>query len=339
MSKKRQKRRPVRKFGGVRRALLVTEVLVIALILLGGSRLSRSALGQGETVKDFPEVIAAGEQGAAESGEAKPEAGPTEPEPEKAPAVTPEFSWKNYQVIAHALGGLQGKTYLNSKESFISHYEKGVRLFEVDLAKTEDGVWVCRHSWNSSLGQWEGEGKQVMTAEDFLSTPLYGKFTPMTFKELLLLLKDYPDAFVMLDSKQYSIRNYQRTLEDYSEYLETARMVDAEHVLGQLIPEIYNEAMFPGTALMYQFPSYIYSLWQEYSVKELKQIAQFCREKGIPAVTVSDKYWSEKVQKIFDDKGIFVYIYTVNDQEKARQYLNKGVAGVCTDVLLDKDLK
>ncbi|MDC7291852.1 hypothetical protein NXH76_29230 [Blautia schinkii] len=318
MSERRQKRRPGRRVSGVRRALLVTEVLVIALVLIGGSRLSRSALAQGEAVEDFPQVIDAQEQ--------------TDAPP------TPEFSWKNYQVIAHALGGLEGKAYLNSKESFINYYEKGVRLFEVDLAKTEDGVWVCRHSWNNSLGQWEGEGKQVMTAENFLSTPLYGKFTPMTFKELLLLLKDYPDAFVLLDSKQYSVRNYRRTLEDYSEYLEIARMVDAEHVLGQLIPEIYNEAMFPGTAQMYRFPSYIYSLWQEYSAKELKQIAVFCREKGIPAVTVSDKYWSEKVQKIFDDKGILVYIYTVNDQGKAKEYLKKGAAGVCTDVLLDKDL-
>lgn len=349
MSKTRQKRRPRRRFSGVRRALLITEVLVIALVLLGGSRLSRSALAQGETVEEFPRVIDSKEEISPEEELTQPEntSAPAEAQttqsgqtstPEKKPAATPEFSWKNYQVIAHALGGLEGKTYLNSKESFINYYEKGVRLFEVDLAKTEDGVWVCRHSWNNSLGQWEGEGKQVMTAETFLSTPLYGKYTPMTFKELLLLLKDYPDAFVMLDSKQYSVRNYQRTLEDYSEYLEIARMVDAEHVLGQLIPEIYNEAMFPGTAVMYRFPSYIYSLWQEYTVKELKHIAAFCREKKIPAVTVSEKYWSEKVQKIFDDKGILVYIYTVNDQGKARQYLKKGAAGICTDVLLDKDL-
>lgn len=352
MSRRRQERRRGRRVSRVRKGLLVTEVLLIALVLLGGSRLSQSARAQGEAGGSFPQVISSAEapaseakplpdSGASSDSEASPETGAspeTETMPVKETVSTPKFSWDNYQIIAHALGGLEGKAYLNSRESFLTYYERGVRLFEVDLTKTEDGVWVCRHSWNSSLGQWQGEGKQVMKAEDFLSTPLYGKFTPMTFKELVLLLKDYPDAFVMLDSKQYSIRNYQRTLEDYSEFLEIARMVDAEQVLGQLIPQIYNEAMFPGTALMYEFPSYIYSLWQEYSLKELKHIAAFCREKGIPAATINEKYWSEKVQKIFDDKGILLYIYTVNDQGKARQYIKKGAAGICTDVLLDKDL-
>lgn len=326
MSKRRRSRQ--RKGNSFRKALLTAEILVIGLVLLGGSSLTRSAQARQDKQAEFPQVVEATETPIPE---------PTAlPEPTQIP--TPEFSWENYTVMAHALGGLDGKTYLNSKESFIKFYEQGCRLFEVDLVKTSDGVWVCRHSWNSSLGQWEGEGKQVMSAETFLSTPLYGKYTPMSFKELLLLLKEYPDAFILLDSKQYSVRNYQRTLEDYSEYLEIAKAVDAEHVLGQLIPEIYNEAMFPGAALMRQFPTYIYSLWQKYSVKELKAIAKFCKEKGIPAATINEKYWSEKVQKIFDDQGILLYIYTVNDREKAMEYMEKGAAGVCSDYLLAQEL-
>lgn len=34
-------------------------------------------------------------------------------------ATTPEFKWENYKTIAHALGGIGDKTYLNSKESFL----------------------------------------------------------------------------------------------------------------------------------------------------------------------------------------------------------------------------
>ena len=58
-----------------------------------------------------------------------------------------------------------------------------------------------------SLGQWEGDEKQEFCpAEEFLSRPIYGKYTPITFEDLLVLLSDYPDTFVMLDSKQYSVR-------------------------------------------------------------------------------------------------------------------------------------
>ncbi len=252
---------------------------------------------------------------------------------------TPEFNWENYSIITHALGSLDGLTYLNSRESFINFYDKGCRLFEVDLTKTSDGVWVCRHNWKEPLGQWDGEERKVLSSEEFLNTPIYGKYTPMTFEDLLKLLKEYPDAFVMLDSKQYSVRNYQRTLEDYAQYREIAINAGIEETLGQIIPEIYNSAMFSGTAQLYKFPSYIYSLWQEYSVEELNDIADFCQTSHIGAVTIYCDYWSEEIQKIFDEREILVYIYTVNDKEEAVNYRQNGAAGVCTDILLAENLK
>lgn len=214
----------------------------------------------------------------------------------------------------------------------------GCRLFEVDLTRTSDGVWVCRHSWKQSLGQWDGEEAKVLSSEEFLASPIYGKYTPLTFEDLMLLLKEYPDAFVMLDSKQYSLRNYQTTLDDYVDYLDMAREAGAEDAIDQIIPEIYNQAMFAGTALLYQFPAYIYSLWKEYSEEELGEIAEFCQEKGIGAATIYYKYWSEDVQKIFDENNIKLYIYTVNDLDAAREYRKKGAAGICSDYLLDTDL-
>ena len=251
-----------------------------------------------------------------------------------AEARTSEFSWTDHRTIAHALGGLDGKEYLNSREGFLAMYDQGVRLFELDLSRTSDGVWVCRHNWNESMGQWKGTGKKVLTEKQFTSNKIYGKYTPMTLEDFFLLLKDYPDAFVMIDSKQYSIRNYQKTLEDYCEYVEIARAAGVGEVLDQIIPEIYSEAMYPGTAMIHSFPSYIYSLWQEYSEEELENIAEFCKDNGIGAVTVYKDYWSEAVQKIFDEKEILVYIYTINDKEEARGYIQAGAAGICTDVLL-----
>ena len=252
---------------------------------------------------------------------------------------TPEFNWENYNIITHALGGLDGYTYLNSRESFINHYDKGCRFFEVDLSQTSDGVWVCRHNWKEPMGQWEGDKKKVLSAEEFLNTPMYGKYTPMSFEDLLKLLDEYPDAFVTIDSKQYSVRNYQRTLEDYAQYREIAINAGLEHTLGQIIPELYNSAMYSGTMLVYKFPAYLYSLWQEYSIEELNDIADFCQANQIQAVSLYCEYWSEDVQKIFDERDILVYIYTINDEEKAREYVKAGAKGVCTDTLISENLE
>lgn len=282
----------------MRRFILTLEILFVSLFFLGGS---------------FPET-------------------------ETARNTLGGFSWKDYRTIAHALGGMDGKDYLNSREGFLFMYEQGVRLFELDLSRTSDGVWVCRHNWNDSMGQWDGNGKKVLTEKEFRQSKIYGKYTPMTLEDFFLLLKDYPDAYVLIDSKQYSLRNYQRTLEDYSDYVEIARNAGAGETLDRIIPEIYNEAMFPGTAMLYSFPSYVYSLWQEYSVEELEYIASFCKEKGIPAATVYWEYWSEETEKIFEKNGISLYVYTVNDRDQARRYISQGAEGICTDFLTAEDL-
>ena len=282
----------------IRRLILTIEILMLSLFILGGS----SAVTR------------------------------------TAVARTTGFSWTDHRTIAHALGGLDGKEYLNSRESFLSMYNQGVRLLELDLSRTSVGVWVCRHNWNESMGQWEGTGKKVLTERAFTSNKIYGKYTPMTLEDFFLLLKDYPDAFVMIDSKQYSVRNYQMTLEDYCEYVEIAQAAGAGEVLNQIIPEIYNKAMFPGTAMIYSFPSYIYSLWQEYSTEDLEGIASFCREKKIPAATIYWKYWSYEAEEIFEKQGIHLYVYTVNDRNQARKYIAAGAEGICTDFLTTEDL-
>ena len=248
------------------------------------------------------------------------------------------FSWEDHKTTVHALGGLDGKTYLNSKEGFEYYYEQGSRLFEVDLSQTADGVWVCRHNWKTSMGQWEGDGKKVLMASDFKNMPLYDEYTTMTLEDLFRLLKKYPDAYVMIDCKEYSTRDYDNTLEDYKAYAEIAKAAGAESVLNQIIPEVYNSKMYMAVKKVYSFPSYIYSLWKEYSVKQLKKVAEYCKESGIPVVTISAEYWTEEIQQIFDEQGIKVYIYTVNDAEKAREFLKAGAIGVCTDTLLEKDL-
>ena len=57
-----------------------------------------------------------------------------------ATAGTTKFSWSDHRTIAHALGGLDGRDYLNSREGFLAMYQQGVRLFELDLSRTSDGV-------------------------------------------------------------------------------------------------------------------------------------------------------------------------------------------------------
>jgi len=54
-------------------------------------------------------------------------------------------------VIAHAGGGIEGNPYTNSEEALFANLKDGVKVFELDFAKTLDGKWVCTHDW----GLWK----------------------------------------------------------------------------------------------------------------------------------------------------------------------------------------
>ncbi len=85
------------------------------------------------------------------------------------------------------------------------------------------------------------------------------------------------------------------------------------------------------------FHTYLYSMWQDYSVNQIINIANLCRKNHIQAVTISKSNWSKQIQHIFDENGIYVYVYTVNNLSEARQFINEGALGICTD-MITKDL-
>ena len=63
------------------------------------------------------------------------------------------YDWTKYDLIAHAGGGIDEKTYTNSVEAFKLNYENGFRLFEFDIAITSENILVARHGWDDDIGQ------------------------------------------------------------------------------------------------------------------------------------------------------------------------------------------
>ena len=244
------------------------------------------------------------------------------------------FSLGNVRTIAHALGGVEGISYLNCREGFVGAYEAGCRVFEVDLTRTSDDAWVCRHSWTDPMGQWEGEDSRKLDKATFLEKPYYGKYQGLAFADLVELLTEYPDAYLLLDTKHYSITNYQNALRDYSSLLAQVSDMGAEGILDRCIPEIYNESMYYGIAMLHSFPAFMYSCWQSYSLQELEEIAAFCKDHALAAVAIAQDDWSGKAQELFTRQGIYVYVYTVNEAEQAEALLDAGVQGIVTDFLV-----
>ncbi|MCK4824891.1 sulfatase-like hydrolase/transferase, partial [bacterium] len=71
--------------------------------------------------------------------------------------------------VAHAGGGIRGKTYTNSLDALDQNIENGFLYFELDFSFTKDGRLVCIHDWKKSFrrsfGFWTKEKPTVEAFE------------------------------------------------------------------------------------------------------------------------------------------------------------------------------
>lgn len=116
---------------------------------------------------------------------------------------------------AHAMGLINGVSYTNSLEAFVDNYKKGFRFFEVDVNYSEAGELLLCHGraamkyimrpYNrgyilepNHFNAYSDEGFPF-TVNEFIHEKVYGKYTPLTFVDLLELMYNYKDIFVILD--------------------------------------------------------------------------------------------------------------------------------------------
>ena len=54
---------------------------------------------------------------------------------------------------------------------------------------------------------------------------------------------------------------------------------------------------------------------------------------------MAEARYNEEFIKNLKDNGIYTYVHTVNDLEKAKLYIENGVDGIYTDYLLSRELE
>lgn len=232
-------------------------------------------------------------------------------------------------LIAHAMGGLEDGKYSNSLEAFTVNYKKGLRVFEADFQVTSDHVMVLRHDWTKKRGQ-KGllkEDGYIPTAEEFLTTPLYGKYTPLALSDLFELMKKYEDVYIITDTKG---KEHDEVISDFGLLVDTARQTDSLDCLSRFIVQIYNDEMYDAVLSVYPFTNWIYTVYQR-GTDNFEQLCRFCQENGIPIITINYKKYKEEFQKLADEYGLLIYLHTVNDSDAALSFYEMGVDGFYTD--------
>lgn len=245
-----------------------------------------------------------------------------------------------YRLIAHAMGSIRDQPYTNAYEAMIANYEKGTRVFEIDFMLTSDRKAVARHEWTANMSKMLGQDEELsedkqagaLTHDEFMDTPILGMYQPMDADGIIDVLAEYPDMYIVTDTKEQKNEDIQQVLRS---------LVDAakEHgpsVLDRVVVQIYNEPMLETVKEVYAFPSIIYTLYATQDTED--QVVDFVQKNDIDAVTMPEYKVNQNFVAKLNSAGSVTYVHTINDTEQVANYEKWGVYGVYSDVLTEQEL-
>lgn len=243
--------------------------------------------------------------------------------------------WKESSRIAHSLGGIDGHKGTGSREALELNYENGMRVFEADFLFTEDGDLVLSHDWNRSREmQQELPAEETPTLEVFQNSLIYGEYTPLSFRDLCVLMQEYPDIYVVTDSKYTDPEKIETEFDLIMDII--GEFEDSESILDRLIIQVYSPEMYIQLQKNYPFREYLFTLYKIWDGETSRFIryCRWCKANNISTITIKNKFATQEIMEIADRYGLDVFVHTINDEERAAELEMMGVAGIYTDFLL-----
>ncbi len=220
---------------------------------------------------------------------------------------------KEYQLIAHAGGGIDNFTYTNSLEAINLSIKKGFKLIEIDLMETSDNHFVGVNDWyNFKKDNLEEKNidNKPLSLEEFKKIKIFKKYTPLTTNEVNKIFTENEDIILVTDKTN----NFKKINTDLS------------FDRNRIIVEIFNKEDF-FEAIKQNIANPMLSVNAEdynFVIKnKIKLISAHAQE------IINNKNIYEKLIK----HGVKVFAFTSNDIKFINENLNKTFSGIYVDFL------
>ena len=243
------------------------------------------------------------------------------PDENKAPSFrTPTPSFEVHRV-AHAGGGIQGKTYTNSLEALSYNISKGFKYFELDFSFTRDGKLVCLHDWKTNFLDSFGffPAQQPSLSEFIRLVEEKSGFRNCTLQTLSEWMKKNPSATIITDVKDDNLRALR---------IIRHRLPNADR---RVIPQIYDPNNFSQVKQI-GFEQVIWTLYRLNITNE--EVLSWTSElPSLSAITMPERMARTQLPKLLRERGIPTYVHTINDESDHSLFLRNGISDIYTDFL------
>ncbi|WP_405382192.1 interleukin-like EMT inducer domain-containing protein [Maribacter sp. LLG6340-A2] len=234
------------------------------------------------------------------------------------PKIKYEFEPNIDRYIAHAGGEVNGVKSTNTKDALDQNYNKGFRLFELDIISTSDGHLVAAHDWNMWARFTDYTGTLPPTHEQFMKQKIYGDYTTMDMQGINAWFKTHPDAILVTDKVNDPIAF-------------ANAFVDKNRLIMELFSVMSVEkASEEGIQAM---------ISQEPLLKIKGDKINFLKVNNVKYVGLSRRMIASQNKLLLKlrEAGIKVYVYNVNfDPGKDEQYVQDNELGLVYGMYADK---
>jgi len=243
------------------------------------------------------------------------------------PAAVQGDEWfLDHPLIHHAGGQINGHVYTNSAEAVQKTLSEGNCFIEIDFAYTSDSQLVCVHGWDDVYPE-----EYRPTLEEFLDTKIQGKYTPMTAQDLIAVMKQNPQMYLITDTKEDALVSVVRDLAEIAEY--------EPSILDRFIIQVYLGSEKDGILEIYPFRDSQFLLTTYKLGQWPLQIGDICSKYNISVITFEHWALSSEDIALLKEHGYTLYEFTVNRPDHAKIALERGISGFYTDCLSPADLK
>lgn len=261
--------------------------------------------------------------------------------PGSEPPYNFNYSWiEDNPYIAHAFGGILGNSYTNSYEAFLLNYQLGHRIFEVDFSITDDGKTVSAHDaghWlanstipPSTLSAINTTDDKTFTYDNFMSSLWYDKYHPIDLTTLFQLMQEYPDIYIVTDTKYFDKEHVEQ---QFTAFRSIAETIDSS-LLDRFIIQIYKPEMLDYIMEIYPWKSVIYTLYANGGSYTIENVIEFANQTGVKFITIPDIWLTEDISKAWLSSDLHIAVHTVNHLTRVNELHSLGITTIYTDFLL-----
>lgn len=220
-------------------------------------------------------------------------------------------------MVAAALGGCDFRyKSLNSIPQMWDSLQKGYRLLELDVRFSADEQLVCINGWKvgmkKALGLDTQEGE--IDAKEFSDSQYYHHFPTCTFEQFLDVFshipEEYSDIRLILDVGKPKIV----LLDSFYVQLTVALRkygIPEQNVMVRMQRErdieVFERQNY-DCKMVYFLPEETAKKGENNS--QYQQILQFCKKKRISIISMTEKTWTEKIQRNLKRQGLQTMVLT-----------------------------